>query len=130
MRMSRPATAFVFAAMAIALQGCDKQDGFALTATAADLNGNAERGAQLIRFYGCSTCHTIPGVQGADGVVGPPLNFFSRRTYIAGMLPNNSDNLVTWIKDPQYVVPGNVMPNMGVNDRDARDIASYLYTLK
>jgi len=38
--------------------------------------------------------------------------------------------LMTWLKVPQSVVPGNAMPNMELNDHDARDVAAYLYTLR
>jgi cytochrome c len=92
--------------------------------------GDAELGRTAIGVYGCGSCHTIPGVPGADALVGPPLTLFAYRKYIAGMLPNTPDNLVTWIRTPQAVVPGNAMPNMGVSERDARNIAAYLSTLK
>ncbi len=93
------------------------------------VGGNAQRGPKLIVAYGCSGCHTVPGVRGATGNVGPPLTRFGSRTYIAGMLRNSPSNLVRWIRDPQGVVPGNAMPNMGVGEAEARDIAAYLYTL-
>jgi len=92
--------------------------------------GSAARGAQRIAQLGCSACHTIPGVPNADGNVGPPLTRFGSRIYIAGMLRNTPANLVRWIREPQAVVPGNAMPNMGVSEVDARDIAAYLYTLR
>ena len=63
-------------------------------------------------------------------MVGPPLTQFARRSYIAGMLPNTEANLQHWIRDPQAVVPGNAMPDMGVTARDAADITAYLYTLR
>ena len=92
--------------------------------------GDPEAGRAAIRSYGCGSCHTIPGVPGADSMVGPPLTQFAYRQFIAGMLPNTPDNLITWIRTPQAVVPGNAMPNMGVTDTDARNIAAYLATLK
>lgn len=92
--------------------------------------GEAKRAPRLIVAFGCSACHTVPGVTGANGNVGPPLTRFGDRTYIAGMLRNTPSNLVRWIRDPQGVVPGNAMPNMGVSEAEARDIAAYLYTLR
>ncbi|SCG73156.1 c-type cytochrome [Micromonospora inositola] len=92
-------------------------------------NGRPDRGAELIAQYGCGSCHTIPGVNRADGLVGPPLTRFGARSYIAGQLPNNADNLRRWISDPQAVEPGTAMPKLGVNAIDAQDIAAYLYTL-
>jgi cytochrome c2 len=88
------------------------------------------RGAHLIAHLGCGGCHVVPGVRGAVGDVGPPLERFGERGYIAGMLRNTPSNLVRWLRDPQGVVPGNAMPNMDITEDDARDIASYLYTLR
>lgn len=49
---------------------------------------------------------------------------------IAGELPNTPDNLVRWIKDPKLVEPGTAMPDLGLSDEQARDVAAYLYTLQ
>ena len=92
--------------------------------------GNWRRGKQLIESHGCGTCHVIPGVRNAIGLVGPPLVWWSRRTYIAGELPNTPDNLVRWIVSPPSVEPGTAMPSVGLSEQDARDVAAYLYTLR
>jgi cytochrome c len=92
-------------------------------------DGNPAMGKLAIERYGCGTCHAIPGVRGANGTVGPPLDRFGRRGYIAGRLPNNGPNLIRWIQRPQQVEPGTAMPDAGVTDVDARDIAAYLFTL-
>lgn len=89
-----------------------------------------QRGAHLIEHYGCGSCHMIPGINGADGLVGPPLIHWSRRTYIAGVLPNNPDNLAFWVQHPQKVVPGVDMPEMGIKEREAQAIAAYLNTIQ
>jgi len=91
--------------------------------------GEASRGPDAIRRYGCATCHTIPGVPGAIGSIGPPLEQLARRSYIAGS-PNAPEHLVAWLQHPRRVRPGTPMPEMGVTERDARDIAAYLYTMK
>jgi cytochrome c len=93
-------------------------------------NGDPGRGAELISRYGCGSCHTVPGVKGADGLVGPPLTRFGSRSYIAGELVNSGPNLQRWIMDPQGVEPGTAMPNLGVTATDAQDIAAYLFTLE
>ena len=87
------------------------------------------RGRDLMTEYGCHTCHTIPGVRAANGAVAPPLDFFSRRSFIAGELPNTFDNLVLWLRNPVQVEPGTAMPVLGITEEQARDIAAYLYTL-
>jgi cytochrome c1 len=92
--------------------------------------GGAERGKQQIVAYGCGSCHVIPGIRQANGLVGPPLTQFAHRAYIGGQVPNTADYLVRWIGVPQAIEPGTAMPNLGVSDGQARDIAAYLYTLR
>lgn len=91
--------------------------------------GDPNRGAKLIAQYGCGSCHEVPGVNGANGLVGPPLTHFGKRSFIAGELPNNASNLAHWIQSPQSVEPGTAMPDLGVSGIDARDIAAYLLSL-
>jgi cytochrome c2 len=92
--------------------------------------GDADRGRDTITARQCGSCHTIPHVTGADGVVGPPLTAFGRRSFIAGQLPNTPRNLIRWIKSPHDVEPGTAMPVLGLDDREAKDVAAYLYTLR
>ena len=95
-----------------------------------ETGGNPKRGKVTIRLYGCGACHTIPGVPGANGRVGPPLNRVARRAYLGGVLSNTPTTMIRWIQNPQEVDPRTAMPAMGVTERDARDIAAYLYTLR
>src|SRR5688572_27904257 len=111
---------------AIALHGCS--GGGAVETLVA--GGNPERGQTALDGFGCGTCHVIPGVKGAVGGVGPPLSRFAVRSYIAGQLANEPQNLIRWIQDPQAVEPGTAMPNLGVDEAVARDMAAYLYTLR
>lgn len=111
-----------------ALGGCGENP--AASASPSPVPGNARQGRQLIQQFGCGSCHTIPGVPNADAYVGPPLNAWSRRIYVAGMLRNTPENLARWIRHPQQIVPNNAMPEMGINERQAQDIAAYLYTLR
>ena len=91
--------------------------------------GDAARGKVALEHYGCGSCHVIPGVRAAEGMVGPPLIWFGRRTVIAGEVANTSDQLIRWIIDPSTIEPNTAMPNVGVTPQDARDMAAYLYTL-
>jgi cytochrome c len=92
--------------------------------------GDPRRGADAIRAYGCGACHTIPGIRGANGVVGPPLQGIAERSYVGGVLTNTPENLVRWIQNPPAIDGKTAMPNVGVRYRDAVDIAGYLYSLK
>jgi len=93
----------------------------------SNFGGDPIRGELLVGRYSCGACHQISGVEGANGLVGPPLATFSRRTMIAGLLPNTPSNLVLWLRHPQTVTPGNAMPDLGLTDAQARDIAAFLY---
>jgi cytochrome c len=106
---------------------CDRT---AYREAAAMTGGNPSRGKAAIHNYGCDTCHTIPGIQGADALVGPPLNKIASRSYLGGVITNTPANMIHWIQNPQDVDHQTAMPNLGVTDMDARDIAGYLYTLK
>lgn len=92
--------------------------------------GDAERGQAIIARQSCGSCHQIPGIPLADGVVGPPLDHFRSRTMIAGLLPNRPSDLVRWLRAPQSVLPHNGMPDTGLTDEEARNVAAYLYTLQ
>lgn len=109
------------------MAGCDNPS---VSSKEYDGGGDPERGAQLIDKIGCGGCHIIPGIEGAKGLVGPPLNHMGKRVYIAGVLRNTTENMITWLRNPQEVVPNNAMPNMGLSGEEARDIAAYLHTLE
>ena len=118
----------MFCILALFLTGCDAGNSARTYTVAAD--GDSHHGRELMQAYGCGSCHIVPGVRGARGLVGPPLIYFSERTMIAGELPNSEENLVEWIEHPRQVEPKTAMPELGVTDRDAHDIAAYLYTLR
>lgn len=90
--------------------------------------GEAARGKAAIERFGCPACHTIPGIPGYGANVGPPLGQLASRAYLGGVLPNLPHNLVRWLQDPPAVAPRTVMPNLGVSEAQARDIAVYLYS--
>jgi cytochrome c len=93
-------------------------------------SGSAAQGSQLIAKYGCDSCHIIPGIETARGVIGPSLEHVATRPMLATTLPNTPDNMVRYIQNPQLVGAQNTMPNLGVKPDEARDIAAYLSTLK
>jgi cytochrome c len=110
----------------IALAGCSEdQEPDKLLAL-----GDPDTGKELIVEYGCGSCHQIPGIPDAIGVTAPPLDKMGERKYIAGKLRNTPSNLTRWLQDPQEVEPGTVMPDMGLSEAQASDIAAYLYTLE
>lgn len=92
--------------------------------------GNPQAGWQAVQDYGCHACHTIPGIPAPRAQVGPALDEWAARSYIAGSLNNTSDNLIEWIRFPQSFSPGSAMPDLEVTEQDARDISAYLFELR
>ena len=92
--------------------------------------GDPARGRDAIHAYGCATCHTIPGIRGADGLVGPPLERIASRAFLAGRIQNTPQNMLHWVRFPKQVDPETAMPQMEISEQDGRDITAYLYTLR
>ena len=118
----------VIALLSVGGTGCDSN---LPTAAPHDLvDASASAGREKIAYYGCASCHTIPGIDGADGLVGPSLQHLANRPYIGGVIENTPSNLTRWIQDPPAIDAQTAMPNVRVSESDARAIAAYLYTLR
>ncbi|GFZ90352.1 MULTISPECIES: c-type cytochrome [Sphingobium] len=89
--------------------------------------GHSERGRAALYRHGCGACHVIPGIDGANGMVGPDLTHVGQRASLAGSLPNDPETMVRWLMHPQALRPGSGMREQGPSERQARDIAAYLY---
>ncbi|MGY2128876.1 c-type cytochrome [Blastococcus sp. SYSU DS0617] len=120
-REIRPRLAAALVAVTAGLTACADATG--------EPQASEDRGRELLREYGCASCHQVPGVAGPQGRVGPPLGTLVERRTIAGTLPHTPDNLRLWIQEPQDVDPGNLMPDLGVTDEDVDAIVAYLYSL-
>jgi cytochrome c2 len=123
----KPIVLAVTLGSALLLAACGR---LGTTAPAIEVpGGDPIVGKALLQQYPCLTCHTIPGLRGPKTYVGPPLDAWAEREYIAGNLTNEPDHLIAWIVNPQAIEPGTVMPTLGVSPEEARDMAAYLYTL-
>ena len=118
----------VAVALAIAASGCATSS--SVREAEAITGGRVARSQAAINKYGCGACHTIPGIDGATATVGPPLTRVAMRQYLGGHLTNSPGNMIKWIQHPQSIDPKNAMPELGVTDQDAKDIAAFLYTLR
>jgi cytochrome c2 len=116
MRLRRLRALLALAALAI-LAGCGK---------APATSGDRDNGRLLLRQFGCGQCHRIPGVADAQGDTGPPLARVGERAYLGGVLPNSPENLARFIRHPQRFDPRTTMPDLGVTDAHARDMAAWL----
>jgi cytochrome c oxidase subunit II len=84
----------------------------------------------VFQSLSCVNCHVVRGTP-AIGKFGPDLtHLMSRQTLASGMLPNTKDNLRAWLKDPQAIKPGCLMPNMQLTTAELDAVTEYLATLK
>src|SRR4051812_5094581 len=80
--------AVVVTAATLAVSACARAEGSVVP------GGNIERGRTTLAAMGCGSCHTIAGVTGAHGLVGPPLTGVASRSMLAGELPNSPENMM------------------------------------
>ena len=102
----------------------------ACKAAEAMTGGHVAAGKAAVDRVGCSACHQFSSATGMQGKVGPSLAGVAVRAEIAGRLGNTPENMLLWLRRPQQVAPGSGMPDQNLSERDARDIAAYLYTLR
>jgi cytochrome c2 len=126
--MMRPMATMV-SVLLVAFVGCTGDRPSRASSEALAVSGDADRGRVTITESGCGSCHRIPGIVNADSYVGPPLDAWSRRSFIAGTLVNRPDELARWLRDPQAIRPGSAMPDLELDEREIADVVEYLYTL-
>jgi cytochrome c1 len=113
----------------------DEQERYQLAAEMT--GGDPQAGLAKMSSTGCVACHIVPGTPGwrsevvREGArIAPPLESYSNRLFIAGVIPNTGENLVRWIKSPPSIDPRTAMPDLHLSYEDARDLAAYLYALQ
>ena len=90
----------------------------------------AQDGRRVFFANSCVNCHTIRGTS-AQGAFGPDLtHLMSRQTLASGAVPLSHDTLRAWVRDPQQLKVGCLMPNMQITDSEVDQIVAYLETLK
>ena len=87
-------------------------------------------GRAVFESLSCVNCHAVKGTI-ADGRFGPDLTHVgSRLTIAAGMITNTREHLLAWVKDPQEMKPGTLMPSMKLDGHDLDSVVDYLMALK
>lgn len=100
------------------------------TPAATPPEGDAARGKQVFEGAACIGCHTVQGTKGV-GKLGPNLTHIgSHKSLAAGTLDLTPDNLTRWLRDPQAVKPGTLMPKVDLADADRNALVAYLLSLK
>src|SRR6266480_400422 len=100
-------------------------------ATHSAISDATAKGQMLFRTSTCINCHAIRGVAGADLRVAPDLTHVgSRKQLAAGILENTPANMRVWLKSPQHIKPGALMPDFNFTDEQLDQLAEYLSTLQ
>lgn len=109
----------------------ESEDAFSQWAAAQREQARRDRaGEESFLSLSCTNCHAISGTA-AVGAFGPDLShLMSRQTLGAGVVANTAENLRQWIRDPQIMKPGSLMPNMQLSDRELEQLVAYLLSLK
>jgi cytochrome c oxidase subunit 2 len=90
----------------------------------------AREGREEFLRSACIGCHRVAGTA-AQGIVGPDLTHIgSRQKIAAGILDNTPENMARWLRDPESVKPGVLMPKLALTDEQIEKIAAYLESLK
>jgi len=97
---------------------------------AAPSNDAVAAGRKIFERTACVNCHAVAGTI-ADGRFGPDLtHLMSRDTIASGAAPNDHENLRLWIRNPDAIKPGSLMPAMNLNDGDLDALVAYLESLR
>jgi len=92
--------------------------------------GLALEGERIFMQQNCQNCHAVAGTA-AEGIAGPNLTHMgSRATIGAGVLTNTPDNMERWLRNPQEVKPGNLMPDMKLTPDQVRALTAYMESLR
>lgn len=90
----------------------------------------AAAGLALYQRLSCVSCHTVKGLA-AGASVGPDLTHLASRQILgAGVSENTPAALRTWLKNPDAVKPGVLMPNYNLTDEQLDELGAYFATLK
>jgi len=96
----------------------------------ASANDAVAQGQRIFETTACINCHTVSGTV-ANGRFGPDLtHLMSRNTIAAGAAPNTPENLRLWIRNPNAIKPGSLMPAMELNKQELDALTDYLETLR
>ena len=90
----------------------------------------ARAGRRVFETTACINCHTVRGTV-ANGRFGPDLtHLMSRATIASGAAQNTPENLRVWLRDPDAIKPGSLMPAMQLSDADLDALVRYMQSLR
>jgi cytochrome c oxidase subunit 2 len=100
------------------------------SAAAIPATDPARQGLNLFRTMTCINCHSLGGVSVTANAAPDLTHLASRQILGGGVLSNTATNLFRWLKDPQAIKPGCLMPNLKLTDMQVASMVDYLENLK
>jgi cytochrome c oxidase subunit 2 len=96
----------------------------------AVLDESAATGRRVFETTACINCHTVRGTV-ANGRFGPDLtHLMSRATIASGAAENTTESMRRWLKEPDAIKPGSLMPAMKLSDTDLDALVRYMQSLQ
>jgi cytochrome c oxidase subunit 2 len=96
----------------------------------AMVDESAAHGRRVFETTACINCHTVRGTV-ANGRFGPDLtHLMSRATIASGAADNTPENLRVWLREPDAIKPGSLMPAMKVSDAELDALVRYMRSLR
>jgi cytochrome c oxidase subunit II len=90
----------------------------------------AQAGQRIFFTQTCANCHCIAGTA-AHANAAPDLTHISTRMQLgAGVLDTSPQALARWLKNPQAIKPGCMMPNFSFTDQQVTELTAYLKGLR
>ena len=100
------------------------------TAAPAPADPAAAAGRRVFLGTVCASCHAVAGTV-ANGRYGPDLtHLMSRATIGAGVAANTRERLRAWVRNPDGLKRGVLMPAMQIDDEYLDQLVAYLVTLR
>jgi cytochrome c oxidase subunit 2 len=93
-------------------------------------DASAIAGRRVFETTACINCHTVRGTV-ANGRFGPDLtHFMSRATLASGAAENTPEALRLWLREPDAIKPGSLMPAMKLPDTELDALVRYMQSLQ
>jgi cytochrome c oxidase subunit 2 len=92
-------------------------------------DSSAAAGRKAFLSETCVNCHRVRGTSAAGNYAPDLTHLASRQTFAGAMLALDREHLDAWVRNPQSVKPGCLMPAFGLDEKRRRSIVDYLLTL-
>lgn len=92
--------------------------------------GMAAEGRRVFDQYSCVNCHAVAGVA-TNATAAPDLTHVAARETLGGcVITNTPESLARWLRNPQGLKPGCLMPNFGLTEDQVRQLVAFFEAKK